>query len=94
MIYQINYLTAVGLGILFYGIAYFLVHEVLIHNRFKKLRKTLFDNINNDYLNTLIYAHKMHHKHIGKEDGESFGMLIVNKKYYLEYEYRKKRKSN
>lgn len=93
MIYQINYLTAVGLGILLYGIAYFLVHEVLIHNRFKKLRKLLFEKLNNDYLNTLIYAHKMHHKHIGKEYGESFGMLIVDKKYYTEFETKKIKKS-
>jgi beta-carotene 3-hydroxylase len=24
----------------------------------------------------------MHHKHIGKQDGESFGMLAVHKKYW------------
>jgi beta-carotene 3-hydroxylase len=24
----------------------------------------------------------MHHKHIHKEDGESFGMLLVHKKYW------------
>jgi beta-carotene 3-hydroxylase len=24
----------------------------------------------------------MHHKHLGKEDGESFGMLFVAKKYW------------
>ena len=28
-------------------------------------------------------AHKMHHKHLTKEDGESFGMLIVPIKYIL-----------
>lgn len=86
-------LVSIGFGILFYGIAYFLVHEVLIHNRFKKIRKFLFEKINNDYLNTLIYAHKMHHKHTNKEDGESFGMLIVNKKYFLEFQNRKKNKN-
>jgi beta-carotene 3-hydroxylase len=29
-------------------------------------------------------AHKVHHKHLGKEDGECFGMLIVPLKYYQE----------
>jgi beta-carotene 3-hydroxylase len=24
----------------------------------------------------------MHHKHLNKEDGESFGMLVVAKKYW------------
>ena len=27
-------------------------------------------------------AHKMHHKHIGKDEGECFGMLFVPFKYF------------
>ncbi|MDX5320529.1 MAG: sterol desaturase family protein [Bacteroidota bacterium] len=67
----------VGLGILLYGIAYFLVHEVIIHQRFKWFR-----NLDNTYVKAIRRAHKMHHKHLNKEDGESFGMLIVGKKYW------------
>jgi hypothetical protein len=26
----------------------------------------------------------MHHKHIGKYDGESFGMLFIDPKYFAE----------
>ena len=74
--------TWVGFGILAYGMAYFLVHEVLIHRRLPKLRKFLFGSVKNKYLKALLYAHKMHHSHLGKHDGESFGMLIINKKYY------------
>lgn len=66
----------VGLGILLYGIAYFIVHEVIIHQRLKWFR-----NLNSPYIQTIRRAHKMHHKHLGKEDGESFGMLIVKRKY-------------
>ncbi len=73
----LNYLFFIGLGILFYGIAYFLVHDVLIHRRFK-----WFDKTNNAYLRGLRKAHKRHHKHLGKEDGECFGMLYVPKKYF------------
>ncbi len=62
-----------------YGMAYFLVHVVLIHRRFK-----WFDNTNNWYLRALRKAHKMHHKHLGKEDGECFGMLFVPLKYFKE----------
>ena len=29
-------------------------------------------------------AHKVHHKHLGKEHGECFGMLLVPFKYYKE----------
>lgn len=73
----INILFFIGLGILFYGIAYFLVHDVLIHQRFKWFKRT-----NNKYLKGLRKAHKIHHKHLGKEDGECFGMLFVPKKYF------------
>mgnify|MGYP000170959788 FL=1 len=72
-----TFLFYIGLGILFYGIAYFLVHDVLIHQRFKWFKHT-----NNRYLKGLRKAHKMHHKHLGKEEGECFGMLFVPFKYF------------
>lgn len=67
----------IGLGILAYGISYFIVHDIFIHQRFKLLR-----NINNRYAKGIRRAHKMHHKHIGKEKGECFGMLFVPFKYF------------
>src|SRR6056300_381831 len=47
-----TYLFFIGLGILFYGLAYFLVHDVLIHRRF-----SWFKNTNNRYLKALRKAH-------------------------------------
>ncbi len=64
-------------GILAYGIAYFVVHDIFIHQRFKWLRTA-----NNTYAKGIRRAHKMHHKHIGKEKGENFGMLVVPFKYF------------
>ena len=72
-----TYLFYIGLGILFYGIAYFLVHDVLIHQRFKWFKKN-----NNRYLKGLRKAHKIHHKNMGKEDSQCFGMLFVPFKYF------------
>jgi len=72
-----DYRFYIGLGILFYGAAYFLVHDVFIHQRFKWLSRS--DNI---YLRAIRKAHKVHHKHLGKEHGECFGMLLVPWKYY------------
>ena len=72
-------LMFVGLGITIYGFAYFLVHDIFIHQRFK-----LFRNANNIYFRAIRRAHKMHHKHLGKEDGECFGMLFVPFKYFRE----------
>ena len=73
----LNYKFFIGLGILCYGIGYFLIHDVLIHQRFKWFKAT-----KNKYLIGLRKAHKIHHKHLGKEDGECFGMLFVPFKYY------------
>lgn len=67
----------IGLGIMAYGAAYFIVHDIFIHQRFK-----LFRNANNWYARGIRRAHKIHHKHLGKEDGENFGMLIVPFKYF------------
>ncbi|HRM47247.1 MAG TPA: sterol desaturase family protein [Flavobacterium sp.] len=72
-----NHLFFIGLGITFYGICYFMIHDVLIHQRFKWFKKTSIK-----YLIGLRKAHKVHHKHLGKEHGECFGMLFVPFKYY------------
>jgi beta-carotene 3-hydroxylase len=71
--------TWVGFGIALYGIAYFFIHDIIIHQRFK-----VFTKSNNVYIIALRRAHKMHHKHIGKEDGESFGLLFIKAKYIQE----------
>ncbi|GAB1448349.1 MAG: sterol desaturase family protein [Bacteroidia bacterium] len=68
----------IGIGISVYGLAYFLVHDVIIHQRFK-----WFTHWNNRYVRAIRRAHKMHHKHLGKEHGENFGMLIVPIKYWI-----------
>ncbi len=70
-------LQAIGFGVMAYGFAYFMIHEVVIHQRFK-----WFTRSNNIYVRAIRWAHKMHHKHLEKEEGESFGMLMVHKKYW------------
>lgn len=74
---QVYWVVAIGAGIALYGFAYFLVHEIIIHQRFK-----FFTRSNSKYIKAIRWAHKMHHKHINKEEGESFGMLLVAKKYW------------
>jgi beta-carotene 3-hydroxylase len=76
-IYGNYWAVSIGVGVMLYGAAYFLVHEVIIHQRFK-----WFTRSNNRYVRVIRWAHKMHHKHLGKEEGESFGMLYVAKKYW------------
>lgn len=66
------YLAAIGLGIAAYGLAYFLVHDVLIHRRFKWFRNT-----QSRYLRAIRKAHKLHHKVMGKQHSAYFGLLYV-----------------
>ena len=66
----------VGVGIALYGIAYFFVHDIFIHQRFK-----IFTRTKNRYLKAIRKAHKVHHKHLGPENGECFGMLVVPSKF-------------
>ncbi|MDB4174308.1 sterol desaturase family protein [Bacteroidia bacterium] len=69
----------VGVGISLYGLAYFLVHDIFIHQRFK-----IFTRTKNQYLKAIRKAHKVHHKHLGPDNGECFGMLVVPPKYIKE----------
>jgi beta-carotene 3-hydroxylase len=71
--------------IVFDGVSYFLIHDVLIHQRFDWFSRT--DNL---YFRAIRKAHKVHHKHLNKEHGECFGMLYVPRKYFIEAaNYRK-----
>jgi len=74
---NLNFMFFIGLGILFYGIAYFFVHDIIIHQRIKWFKRTKIK-----YFVALRKAHKMHHKHLDKQDGECFGMLFVPIKYF------------
>ncbi len=74
---QLYWVASIGFGILLYGICYFIVHDIIIHQRFK-----LFTRSSNRYIKVIRWAHKMHHKHRSKYNGESFGMLIVAAKYW------------
>lgn len=77
------WLFFVGVGISIYGLIYFLIHDVYIHRRFK-----WFKQLDNKYSRAILRAHGAHHAKQTKEDCESFGLLVVENKYY------KKRKAN
>ncbi|MDW8190449.1 MAG: hypothetical protein RMK80_05705 [Pseudobdellovibrionaceae bacterium] len=76
-IQNVMWLYGVGFGIMAYGIAYFMVHEVIIHRRLTFLRGRGF------YFLALIRAHLDHHKVQTKEGCFNFGMLIVPWRYFV-----------
>lgn len=75
-----NFWFYIAVGIALYGMAYFFVHDIFIHQRLKILRNT-----KNPYLLAIRRAHKQHHKHTGKEEGECFGFLWVPIQYFKMY---------
>ena len=66
-----------GIGVALYGMAYFTVHDFLIHRRVGKPPKP-----RSAYMRAVHRAHFAHHSHIGKEEGEAFGLLWVPPKYW------------
>ncbi|WP_265428301.1 sterol desaturase family protein [Chryseobacterium sp. YIM B08800] len=70
----------IALGITIYGMAYFFVHDIFIHQRFNILKNT-----KNPYLLAIRRGHKQHHKHTGKEQGECFGFLWVPVRFFKMY---------
>ena len=76
---QWDYRFWIGCGISVYGMVYFVLHDVLIHKRLKWLGRP-----KSTYLKAIAKAHRDHHKTKECDGAESFGLLIVAKKYFGE----------
>lgn len=70
------WLFPIGLGITIYGFIYFLIHDVYIHRRFKWFR-----HLDSKYSRAVLRAHGAHHAKVTKENCESFGLLVVHRKF-------------
>lgn len=65
-------LRQIGIGLMIYGILYFVVHDGLVHQRwpFRVVPRR-------GYLKHLVQAHKMHHAVDGRDGCVSFGFLFA-----------------
>lgn len=70
-------MVAVGAGFSAYGIANFLLHDVMYHRRLP-----LFGEIRNRYLIALMKAHEAHHRPKSPNDFKVFGLLIFPGRFY------------
>ena len=77
--------TWVGLGVMFYGIIYTVVHDGLVHQRYFKYVPR------RGYAKRLVQAHKLHHATIGKEGGVSFGFVLARDPAKLKADLKKQR---
>lgn len=78
-----NYLIlSIGIGIMLYGFAYFMFHDVYVHQRVPILSK-----LSNRYLRATVKAHLEHHN---PNAHYNYGFLLAPMKYYIE-EFSKKK---
>ncbi len=65
-------LRQIGIGLMVYGVLYFIVHDGLVHHRwpFRWVPRQ-------GYLKRLVQAHKMHHAVEGRDGCVSFGFLYA-----------------
>ena len=86
------WLTFMGIGISIYGLVYFLIHDVYIHRRF-----SWFRHLDSKYSRAILRAHGHHHAITAKKGCESFGLLVVDDKYYgkrSEWDKKMEKKAN
>jgi beta-carotene 3-hydroxylase len=70
----------IGIGIMFYGFGYFLVHDILFHRRIKiKYRPK------SEYMRKVLKAHAIHHGKSSPNTGVNFGFLLVTRRTLLNF---------
>ena len=67
---------AIGIGIMLYGIGYFLVHDIFFHKRIK-----IGYNPKSKYIKRILNAHAFHHAKSSPKTGINFGFLYASKAY-------------
>ncbi len=77
--FQIGSFLAISFGITFYGITYFALHDVLIHQR---LNIPFLKEKNNRFYKAVIKAHTAHHRPKNATDFNNYGLLVFSKKYF------------
>lgn len=84
MVPGLEFLFYIGIGISLYGLTYFLIHDVYIHQRFHWFRQ-----LDGWYSRGILRAHGAHHAKQTKEHCESFGLLFVHPRYFRERKSRR-----
>jgi beta-carotene 3-hydroxylase len=79
--FNIHAVIAVGIGISVYGLTYFIIHDVIIHQR---LKIPFLMKIQNPYLKAIINAHLAHHRGKNIRDFNNYGLLIFQRRFLKE----------
>lgn len=72
-----SYLIYIGIGISLYGLCYFIIHDIIIHQRI-----SIFKNASHIFfIKPMIKAHLAHHKPKNKKDFDNYGLLIFPNRF-------------
>jgi beta-carotene 3-hydroxylase len=71
-------MIAIGIGISLYGITYFAIHDVVIHQRVKI---PFLINNKNAYIQAIVRAHLAHHRGKNIRDFDNYGLLIFQRRF-------------
>jgi beta-carotene 3-hydroxylase len=67
---------AIGIGIMLYGMGYFLVHDVFFHRRIRISYRP-----KSRYMKRVLNAHAIHHQKSTAHAGVNFGFLYASRKH-------------
>ncbi len=79
--FNITAIIAAGIGISLYGSTYFVIHDIVIHQR---LKIPFLMNIKNQYIQSIIRAHLAHHRGKNIKDFDNYGLLIFQRRFLKE----------
>jgi beta-carotene 3-hydroxylase len=65
---------AVGVGIMLYGIGYFMVHDIFFHRRIRISYRP-----RSEYMKRVLNAHAIHHQKSTAHTGVNFGFLYASR---------------
>jgi len=79
LFYAYYSLVFIGIGISLYGLTYFAIHDIVIHQRVNLpfLRKN-----HNKYTQAILKAHLAHHRPKNVSDFKNFGLLIFPFRFF------------
>ncbi len=72
-------LSYIGVGITLYGFTYFIIHDIIIHNR---LTISFLRKKPNYYIRAIVKAHTAHHLPKNKTDFQNYGLLFFPSRFF------------
>jgi beta-carotene 3-hydroxylase len=77
--FQLFTLVYISIGITLYGLTYFIIHDIIIHNR---INIPFLRKIPNFYIRAVIKAHTAHHWPKNKKEFDNYGLLVFPFRYF------------